>query len=83
MAPAAGEMLVPLLCPITTNIQIPAGLADRWHYLMVALCGGVVQRRVAAAECGVPGQPRVVLEERTRLLQVAVPGSWLGSVRRC
>lgn len=42
---------------------------------MVTLRRGVVQGRVAAAECGVASEPGVVLEERARLLQVAVPGS--------
>lgn len=57
------------------NSYDDASLEDKHHYLMVALRRGIVQRRVPAAECGVPGKARIVLEERTRLLQVAVAGS--------
>lgn len=63
------------LAPIIPEVDLDTGFEQQRNNLVVALCRGVVQRRVAAAECGVPGQPRVVLEERARLLQVAVPGS--------
>lgn len=63
------------LPPIIPEVDLHTGFEQQRNNLVVTLCRGVVQRRVAAAECGVPGQTGVVLKERARLLQVAVPGS--------
>lgn len=62
------------LPPVIPEVDLHTGFEQQRNNLMVTLRRGVVQRRVAAAECGVAGQPGVVLEERARLLQVAVPG---------
>jgi len=43
------------LAPIIPEVDLDTGLKQQRNNLVVALCGGVVQRRVAAAERGVPG----------------------------